>query len=165
MEKKLLIMFTIILCITLTGCGSKSSSNILKPKIQTITCIKSEKDENGYNTKETMTIEYKENTILKITDESTSEMDSEYLDLAIALANGYLSSYNELDGFNMIISKTDDKKLYSKYTIDYDKLDIQQLEKVAKDNNSSTDDFHINKDNYRDFNNYKETELKDYNCK
>lgn len=172
MKKLTTLLLTLIVCFCLTGCGEKNNdsnndnnnnNNTTNDNKQNVlNCTKTETDEEGYTTTDTMNITYKDNTIKKIENINISEMDSEVLEASYSLSSILATSLNEIDGFNVTYSKESDTSLKYTMIVDYNKLDIKALKEALGDLANENMFYTSNELN---LDNFKASYLQGYTCK
>ena len=124
MKRNLLLgVIALLICILIvTGCG-----NGLGGSKSTLTCTKEEIDEEGLKTSEIMKITYNDERVLKISVTSIIETGPEYVDMQMSIANAFANELSEVDGISMKYTKTSDKEIKLSYTVDYNKVNKDQL--------------------------------------
>ena len=175
MKKFLILLLALLLLVT--GCGEKkeASSNDDDSKAKetektsgTLTCTKSEKDEDGYLVNDTMEVTYKDKKVTRVKETNISEVDKDYLDMSVSFGEMLAEQLNKVDGVNVVYSKEGEDKLKFIMDIDFKTLDVEALQKQFSDSEdesteSTNDSFYSNKDaNIDDF---VKKNLADYTCK
>lgn len=155
MKKIIRIMTITSLLMFITGCGSKTNTQIL-------TCTKTSTDEDGYKTTDTIEVTAKEDKVFKVIDTNISEIDPNYLDFTFNLSSGLSETINKLDGMNVIYSKEDNNKIKFVMTVDFTKLNAESI-KDAFGDLYDENNFYSEKDITLE--KFKENNLKDYTCK
>lgn len=157
MIKKIVFSLGILLTvINLSGCSTSSE--------KTMTCTKSETDEDGYKTEDTIKINYnKDNYVTKVSSTSTLETDESYVDMTIGFLKEFETKFNEIGGINYSISKEGNNKIKLVLGIDYEKLDVDKLKEAAGDGLDlslvDSNDTHVTIEEF------KKNELEGYICK
>lgn len=157
MIKKMVFSLGILLTvISLSGCSTSSD--------KTMTCTKSETDEDGYKTEDTIKINYnKDNYVTKVSSTSTLETDESYVDMTIGFLKEFETKFNEIGGINYSISKEGNNKIKLVLGIDYEKLDVDKLKEAAGDGLDlslvDSNDTHVTIEEF------KKNELEGYICK
>ncbi len=146
MKKVLGFLVFGILLFTLTGCGENKvnkeggGSPILGSK--SVTCTKTEADESGYKTDETLVINYTGSDVKKMTNTVTTETDAEYIDMIISMSAGMLTSFNELDGMTYTATKENANTIKYYVEVDYTKINPSQIKALLGDE-MDADDLHL----------------------
>lgn len=174
MKKIATFLLTLMVCFCLTGCGEKNNENTNNNnngnnnnttndnKKSVLSCTKTETDEDGYITTDTMNITYQNNTISKIENINISEMDSDVLEASYSLSSVLATSLNEIDGLEVVYTKESNTSLKYTMTVDYDKLDLETLKETLGDlSDDST--FYSSKEVNLD--KFKQNYLQGYTCK
>ena len=140
-------LFAFILC----ACGNKTeggnnggSNNPLG--LNTMVCTKTEVDE-GYTTEETIEFKYTKNEMKTIVSNVVSETEPDYIDLAISSASLITEELNKLSGISYEITKGNNNTINYVVSIDYDKVNIEEMKKAFgeyTENNDVYTDFDKN---------------------
>lgn len=163
MKKNILSVLIIILTIgVLTGCSDKESYFKQSNKEKEITCTLNKTNEDGFEEKNTMLIKTKDNNVISVEETTLEQMDEDSLDMSYGFASMVAISLNEVDGYTVSFEKVGKDTLKSYYKIEYDKLNLEQLKEVT-DGNSDNDDL-LNSVNMT-YDEFKEKNLKEYECK
>lgn len=132
--KKKLILVAFIGLFLLAGCGTnetktdKSTSNS-----GTLNCTKTEYDEDGYKTTDTMVIKYKKNIVTNVSETNVSEMDSDVIDTSFAFGNLFAEALNKLDGMAVKYTKLNNNELEFTIDVDYSKIDLEKVKETFGD--------------------------------
>lgn len=153
--KKILI-FSCVLCLLLTGCGSNLNSG-------TLNCTKIEYDEDGYKTTDTMVVNYKNDKVTTLTETNVSEMDADYIDFTLSFGQLFAESLSKIEGLTAEYSKVDNSTLQYIITVDYTKIDLNNVKDVLGDSFDETQaSMYTNNVSLEKF---KSDILSDYTCK
>ena len=169
--KKLGIIFTAFLLLLVTGCSfgnkannndnnSNNSGNTNTNGVKTMTCTKEEVDEYNDKTTETMVITYNSNKVLTVKQTALSEMDPEDLAFSYGFASIFVSAFNNIDGMEVSISKIGDNKMETVMNIDYDQLNLEQLEEL-----NMSDEESLYGSNSYTIDSFRTNFLEGYSCK
>ncbi len=162
MKKYISILLSVLILFTITGCKSSISNSFNNEnEYSTLTCSKEEVDEDGNTTSEKVTVTYKDNIVTKTSSESIIEIDPDYMELSLAIADGVAEKYNEVSGFTYKVNKVSDSSYKVITSVDYDNLDVDQLRNVASDIGIESDEINTK----MTLDEYKENNLNDYVCK
>lgn len=162
-NKFLLGVMVLLALVTITGCSDKKENNSVEEKL---TCTKSETDEDGYKTDETVVVTYKDNYVTKVDSTFLMETDPEYLEMTIGFMQVFTEAFNQVEGMNYTVSKEGDSKIKQNITIDYEKLDVDKMKELFSDSEDSEDSFFINPDEtHVTIDEFKENDLEGYTCK
>ncbi len=102
----------------------------------TLVCTKTEVDEDGFETKSTMTINYKNNKVTKIKQEDLQTLDEESVDFVYGFGSLFMMAFSQIDGINATYEKVDSVSIKGIVEIDYTKLDFDALKQAIDDINS-----------------------------
>ncbi len=161
MKKSLLVLLIGVMLLT-TGCGSTEKESESLNNSGTLTCTKSETNEDGYNVKDTMVVTYSNKKVTKVEETSIEEMDSDTVDTTVSLGQLFAKKFSEIDGFSVSYEKENDTSVKYSITVDYTTLDITQLKETFGDN-FDEDSFYSNTDITID--EFKSNNLDGYTCK
>lgn len=164
--KKIVVLVAIFSLFFACGCEKQentnnNSSNEEKEKIATIVCTK-ESEEDGVKQTDTFEITSKDNIVKKVTNSTVSQVEEDFLDLAISMSQKIIESFNEVDGMDASISKAGNDSYKISLTVDYDKIDVEQAKEKLGDMFDS-EDFLAEKDITVE--QFKEKNLDGYECK
>lgn len=153
MKKSLIIL--LLIAITITGCSFSEKS---------LTCTKTETDEEGYNTTNTIIITYKNNQVIKIKNTSISEVDPNYIDFSYTIGTSFAETLNKANGINVEYSKQDTNKIQTIIEINYSEISEENLKETLGDlySNDSDSLYTLKNLSIEDF---KEKHLDGYTCK
>lgn len=153
------LLFFLILTLAITSCSKPS--NFQNPKEEILTCAKTETDEDGYNTTDTMVIISKNGKVTKATETTISEMDKNMIDITLSFGEEFTKEFNEIVGMDATYSKESDNSIKYVITIDYTKLDVKKLKENFK-NDFNENSFYSAKD--KTIEEFKKENLSDYVC-
>lgn len=102
-------------------------------KTKTLTCTKTETDEDGYKTNDTMEITYKNNKLLKVKEINESETASNMINLIYNFGTIFAKAFNTIDGLNAEYTKEDNNVIKFIIEVDYTKLDVVKLKEALGD--------------------------------
>lgn len=132
MKKKLLI--GIVFClILLTGCGTNENNSGKDLTKGTLTCTKTEYDEDGYKKTDTMVVKYKNNIVTSVSETNVSEIDSSIMDMTLAFGNLFAEKLSEIDGINVKYTKVNEKTLQFTIDVDYAKVELDKVKQILGD--------------------------------
>ena len=154
MKKIVEIMAISSLFMFVTGCGSNST--------ETLTCTKTSTDEDGYKTTDTLEVTAKNDKVVQVVDTNISETDPDLYDFSYNIYSGFATTFNKVDGINMVYSKEDDNKIKFVMTVDFTKLNTESIKNTLGDLYNDNN-FYNEKDITLE--KFKENNLKDYTCK
>lgn len=143
MKKILILSLIFILC----GCSSK----------QNLYCVKEETDKNNLTTKYEYSIEY-DTYVTKVKKIDSIELDKALIDFTFNSKKELASRFDNIKGIKVNVKIINDNVIQTVTTINYKKLDKEELEK----NNLSTNALYNKKlklDKFKDY------YLKDFDCK
>ena len=153
-----------------TSVKSKQSTNIVEKVTGTklLKCSKNSIDENNFKSNETLTITYNNNKLETYESETISETDSDSINFVVEFSNALAKIFSELDGMKMEVTKFSDSSYKTYIKIVYNELNMEQLSKLAADNESAKDitesnmfkKTRVKMDEYK-----KELEQDGYSCK
>lgn len=123
MKKKLLISSIFVLML-LTGCGATE---------ETLNCTKTEYDEDGYKTTDTMVVKYKNNIVTSVSETNVSEIDSSIMDMTLSFGNLFAEKLSEIDGINVKYTKVNEKTLQFTVDVDYSKVELDKVKQILGD--------------------------------
>lgn len=123
MKKKLLIS-SIFALVLLTGCGTTE---------ETLNCTKTEYDEDGYKTTDTMVVKYKNNIVTSVSETNVSEIDSSIMDMTLSFGNLFAEKLSEIDGINVKYTKVNEKTLQFTIDVDYSKVELDKVKQILGD--------------------------------
>lgn len=158
MKKKMLLSLMMLFTVVgLTGCSTSSN--------KVMTCTKTETEEDGYKTEETMNISYgKDNYVTKVDATTVMEIDESYTDMMIEFMQNFSDEFNKIGGISYSISKEGNNKVKQTMSIDYKNLDVDKLKEIAGEDGNST--FIINpNETHVTIDEFKKNELEGYTCK
>ena len=114
---------------------TSSKNNIINKILgeKTLTCSKTETDEDGYETIDDMVITYKNNKVTKVKETNTSKMDSSYIELTLSFGIVFAEAFNTIDGLNVEYSKISDDTLQFVMEVDYSKINADNIKEVLGD--------------------------------
>ena len=132
MKKILSIAIITLACLSLVACGNNSST-AKNSKRGTLTCSKTEYDEDGYETKEVMVVNYNNNKVTTIEDTSTIKIDSSSMSFSLTIGQALAEGLSKADGIEMTYTKIDDETVQSVLKVDYSKVNKENLKEVLGD--------------------------------
>ena len=153
MKKFLSIGLIALFIFGLTGCGNDNSG--------TLTCTKTETNEEGYATEETMIVTYKDNIVTNVEATAVEEMDADYVDMTVSFGQLFAASLNEVSGFNVSYEKESDSSVKYIMSVDFQNLDLDAL-KTAFGEDFDDNSFYANSNITID--EFREENLSDYSC-
>ena len=153
MKKVLSIGLIALFIFGLTGCGNDNSG--------TLTCTKTETNEEGYATKETMIVTYKDNTVTNVEATAIEEMDTDLVDMTVSFGQLFATSLNEVNGLNVSYEKESDSSVKYIMSVDFQTLDLDALRETFGED-FDDDAFYAN--NNITIDEFREENLSDYNC-
>ncbi len=148
MAKTLLVLSIILLL--LSGC-SKSG---------TLNCTRQFTNEDGYEVKDTMIVNYENNIVTKVEHTNITATDPDLLDFTISFGETFSDNLNKVNGFNLKYDKYSEHEVRYVMTIDYKDLDVVALKNEFGEDFDS-DLYSLNMA-IKDF---KKKNLSDYTCK
>lgn len=155
-----------------TGCNNNSTNekvNKVKDNNSgTLVCTKSETDEDNMTTDDTIKIQYKNNIVKKVESSTIIQTLPEYIDMSISLSQTLAEQFNEVNGLNYKVSKKDDSHIETLISVDYDKIDVDKLNKLlSTDDDEEENNTFINsiKNKNLTLDEYKSQNLDGYSCK
>lgn len=101
-----------------------------------LVCTKTETDEDGFETKTTLTVSHKNNKVTKVKQEDIQTLDEESVDLVYGFGYLFMTAFSQIDGINATSEKVDNITIKNTIEIDYSKLDFDTLKKTIDDMNS-----------------------------
>lgn len=167
MWKKVFIVL-LISTLLITGCTKEkevdkdTSKDKVKDVSGTLTCTKTETDEDNLKTESTMIINHKNNVVTKVEETSIQEVEESYLDFTLLFSNGLAEKLNAVDGINANFSKEDNNKIKSVMSVDYEKLNVEDL-KTSLGELFNEDTFYSSKS--KTLEEFKTNNLAGYECK
>lgn len=158
--KKILLSFLII-ALVLTSC-SKPIAKENTVKEETLTCTKTETDEEGYNITDTIVLTSKNDLVIKATETTISEMDKNMIDITLSFGEEFVKEFNEIEGMEAAYSKESEHSIKYTISIDYTKIDLNKLKEIFK-NDFTKNNFYTSKN--QTLEEFKKENLSDYSCK
>lgn len=131
--KKKLILVAFISLFLLVGCGTNSSDSSKVLNTGTLKCTKTEYDEEGYKTTDTMIVKYKKNIVTSVSETNISEMDASIIDISLSFGNLFAKALNEIEGINVEYTKLNEKQLQFTIDVDYSKVELEKVKEVFGD--------------------------------
>lgn len=128
MRKSIFVICMICLCVLITGC-----ENNLGLESSTLSCSKTEVDEDGYTTINDIVATHKNKKVTKIEETSVMETDPELTDFSFNILNAYADTLNKIDGINAKYTKVENNKIKLILTADYSKLKIDAIKDILGD--------------------------------
>ena len=153
MKKVLSIGLIALFIFGLTGCGNDNSG--------TLTCTKTETNEEGYATEETMIVTYKDNIVTNVEATAIEEMDTDLVDMTVSFGQLFATSLNEVNGLNVSYEKESDSSVKYIMSVDFQTLDLDALRETFGED-FDDDSFYAN--NNITIDEFREENLSDYNC-
>ena len=153
MKKFLSIGLIALFIFGLTGCGNDNSG--------TLTCTKTETNEEGYATEETMIVTYKDNIVTNVEATAIEEMDTDLVDMTVSFGQLFATSLNEVNGLNVSYEKESDSSVKYIMSVDFQNLDLDAL-KTAFGEDFDDNSFYANSNITID--EFREENLSDYSC-
>ncbi len=147
--KKSFMLLAVMILLFASGCGDKK-----------LTCTR-EDTSDGYTTKETMNISYKDDIITKIEQTILTEMDEETIDYILEYTDEIVSKTENISGIEIEYSKENSTTLKGYIMIDYSKLDEDSLKENLGDDFDVDDFLEAKNQNIDEF---KEQNLDGYTC-
>lgn len=167
MRKKFVWGLLLFLSLILVGCGDKETNDSKKDSLtstnETIKCTKEEVDEDGYKTVENMIITTKKNKVKKVSSTSIMEMDPDYISFTLTFGEAFATKFNEIEGMEMKYEKEGEKAIKLTMTVDYDKLNPEQIKTVLGDLYDEEDASLYNSKDLS-FEDFKKESLEGYTC-
>ena len=151
MKKYVILMCAIGVMLFTTGCE----------KTNTLNCTKTETDEEGYKTTETMVVTAINDKVSKVEQTSIQEMEKDLVDSTISFGQTFSSTFNEIDGINMTYSKESETSIKMAISVDFAKLDMDKLKDVF--GSDVTDDSFYSSKNIS-LEEFKNENLEGYTC-
>ena len=130
-------------------------------KTNTLNCTKTETDDDGYKTTETIVVTSKNDKVSKVEQTSIQEMEADLVDSTISFGETFSSAFNEIDGMDMKYSKESETSIKLTMSVDFAKLDMDKL-KEAFGNDLTDDSFYSSKD--MTVEEFKKENLEGYTC-
>lgn len=132
--KKKLILVAFIGLFLLAGCGAdETKTNQGTSSSGTLSCTKTEYDEDGYKTTDTMIVKYKKNIVTNVSETNVSEMDTDIIDMSLSFGNLFAEALNEIDGMDVKYTKLSDNELEFTIDVDYSKIDLEKIKEAFGD--------------------------------
>lgn len=165
MKNKYIIIILSVLLIT-SGCSGKDDTGTKKSIFSSnkiLECVKTEVDEEGFESVETMLVTYNKSKVLSMKSTNVIETDPEYLEMQLSFGIAFTEAFNAIDGMRFTYEKINESTYKVITEIDYSKINIDQIREklgVLYDENEgiySKDSFTIDE--------FKEENLSDYTCK
>ncbi len=144
-------MFAIGVMLFTTGCE----------KTKTLNCTKTETDDEGYKTTETIIVTSKNDKVSKVEQTSIQEMAADLVDSTISFGETFSSAFNEIDGMDMKYSKESETSIKLTMSVDFAKLDMDKL-KEAFGSDLTDESFYSAKD--KTVEEFKNENLEGYTC-
>ena len=145
MKKFLGVLFAVILLFGLSACSlfggkneenggnNSNGGNSIFNSTKTLTCTKTEVDDDGDKTDATLTVTYKNDIIKKIVSTELTSLDAEYIEFAISFGKAAAEEFNKVNGLNISYTADGADKLKIETVIDYDSLDLDALASIVDD--------------------------------
>lgn len=133
----------------------------------TLVCTKSEVDEDGFETKTTLTINHKNNKVIKVKQEDLQILDEESVDFVYGFGSIFATAFSTIEGINAVYEKVDNTSIKSIMEIDYTKLDYDSLRKTIEEMNSEggeTDQSILSTTKEINIDEFKKEYLEGYTC-
>lgn len=130
-------------------------------KTNTLNCTKTETDDDGYKTTETIVVTSKNDKVSKVEQTSIQEMEANLVDSTISFGETFSSAFNEIDGMDMKYSKESETSIKLTMSVDFAKLDMDKL-KEAFGSDLTDDSFYSSKD--MTVEEFKKENLEGYTC-
>lgn len=151
MKKYVILMCAIGVMLFTTGCE----------KTKTLNCTKTETDDEGYKTTETIVVTSKNDKVSKVEQTSIQEMEADLVDSTISFGETFSSAFNEIDGMDMKYSKESETSIKLTMNVDFAKLDMDKL-KEAFGSDLTDESFYSAKD--MTVEEFKKENLEGYTC-
>lgn len=168
MKKKflLVILATLVLTLTLTGCGSDAtgSGNSIFSSKKTVTCTHEEVDAEGYKTTDEMVVTYDNEKVLNVKSTMVTELDPTYLEFTLAFGQVLAETLNKVEGVSLSYEKAGDNSIKAVTSIDYEKLNPENVKKELGEMYDS-DDEALYDAKGMSFEDFKKNSLAGYTCK
>lgn len=162
MKKNILIITLIVMTIgILTGCGKEEENKVLNKNEKEITCNMIKTNDDGFEEKSTMLIKTKNDKVIEVEEITLEKMEEETLEMSYGFASMFAISLNEINGYTVSFEKVGNDTLKSYYKVEYDKIDIDEVKETLEDGNDNS----ILKDINITYSEFKEKNLKEYECK
>lgn len=162
------LLLIAILAITLVGCETKEKDDEKgENKVATtqkIKCSKEEIDEDGYKTTENMIVTTKDNKVKNVSSTSIIEMDPEYIEFTISFGEAMATEFNKVEGMEMKYEKDTEKTLKMTLSVDYDKLDPEQMKEVLGELYEEDESSSLYHSKDMTFEEFKKESLEGYTC-
>jgi hypothetical protein len=169
MKKILASLLAVAICLSLiTGCGSTNNNNNTGSSKNSgkLSCNKVETDDDGYKTTDELIVTYKDDKVIKVEDTNIAETDSDYIDFTLSFGQLFAQAFNQIDGMQVEYSKVDDDKIKYVMSVDYTILDVEALNDLISDmdtsSESTNDLFYSQKD--ISINDFRSNYLNEYTC-
>lgn len=146
---------------------NKDSKEEIKKGSNTLVCTKSEVDEDGFETKTTLTINHKNNKVTKVKQEDLQILDEESVDFVYGFGSIFATAFSTIKGINAVYEKVDNTSIKSIMEIDYTKLDYDELKKTIEEMNSEggeTDQSILSTTKEISIDDFKKEYLEGYSC-
>ena len=147
-----MILSFLVLALLTTGCEGNQ---------KTLTCTK-ETVEDNLKTSEEIKVSYQKENIIKISQTTIEEMDPDLIETTISFGENFTSTFKDIDGFDVNYTKESNNSVKYQMTIDYQKLDINQLKEKFGDDWDEEEFLKAKEMNIEDF---KKEQLEGYTCK
>lgn len=151
MKKYVILMCAVGVMLFTTGCE----------KTNTLNCTKTETDDDGYKTTETIVVTTKKDKVSKIEQTGITEMDADKIETALSFGKSFSSAFNEIEGMSITYSKESDNSIKATTSIDFAKLDMDKLKEAFGDD-LTDDEFYSAKD--MSLEEFKTKNLEGYTC-
>lgn len=139
MKKLGLLCLVTLLLLSITGCGNNTNQRGKNDNTGKMICSKTETDEDGYTTDNTITATYKNDKLLTIKQEQLQKMDAEYIDFVYGIGSLIMKSFENIGGMMVTYEKVGDNSIKTVFEVNYEKLDYNALEEISKKLNASED--------------------------
>ncbi len=141
MRKYFIFMLVAGFMVLTTGCNKETPKDTPKA----LTCSKVETSEDGYKTTDTIKVNSKDNKVTKVEETTITEMNPEMVEMTVSLGESFISTFNDINGFNASYVKESENSVKYTLSIDYEKLNIDELkEKFGEDFDNNS--FYTSKD-------------------
>lgn len=151
MKKYVISMIIVGVIVFTTGCE----------KTQTLNCTRTETDDDGYKTTETIVVTSKKGKVSKVEQTNIEEMDADMIETTLSFGNTFSSKFNEIEGMNVSYSKESDNSIKTTMSVDFAKLDMDKL-KEAFGSALTDESFYSSKD--MSLEEFKKENLEGYTC-
>lgn len=166
MKKAINIFLLIITCLILVGCNNDKKEEQKKeesiPNDGKLVCQKNDFDDDGYAIDSTITIEYKDKKITKLSSSANIETSYKKIDSTINELKTISEALTSIEGIDLSAIKTSDTYYKEIVTIDYAKYDVTKMKETIGENISQLNPMYTEENT--SISDFKSKYLSDYTC-